>query len=73
VFSRKYWEVLLIMIKGRRAPAIRRMTHITLKWKLKTYMIWISCSIIIVHMATLTLIGGVVVVAIMTGSAIISD
>lgn len=62
-----------IVIKDRRRPGCFTMTGSTIRRELLRYMVWIQGSIVIRLVATYAGVGRVVIIPVMTGSAIIGN
>lgn len=71
MFARVNRKKLVIVIPARRTPVVFRMAGLAGCWKLSSLMIWIIGLIIIILVTAGTCIGGIVIVSLMAGGALI--
>lgn len=73
VLSAINWEILLVMVEGRRIPSCSGVAVLAACWKTGSGVIRVGGRIVFCGMATKAGAWGIVVIAVVTGGAIICN
>ena len=73
VFPGINWEILLVMVEGRRIPSCSCMAVLAACWKTGSCVIRVGGRIVFRGMATKAGAWGIVVIAVVAGGAIIGN